>query len=56
MSKEEELEKSEEFYKLMNKRRSVSSFSNEDVPLEVVKNVIRTAGNYSIILLDISLN
>jgi len=38
------IRKSSEFYKIMNKRRSIRFFSDRDVPLEVIKNIIRTAG------------
>ena len=41
---EESIRKSEEFYKLMNRRRSVRFFSDKDVPFEVIENVVRTAG------------
>ncbi len=41
---EESIRKSEEFYKLMNRRRSVRFFSDRDVPFEVIENVVRTAG------------
>lgn len=40
----EMLERSEEFYSLMNLRRSVRFISPEPVPKEVIDNVIRTAG------------
>lgn len=43
-TKQEELEKSENFYNLMEKRRSVTSFSGEEVSLDVLKNIIKTAG------------
>ena len=35
---------SAEFYVKMNRRRSVRKISDEDVPIEVVENLIRTAG------------
>ncbi|XP_072032647.1 iodotyrosine deiodinase-like [Amphiura filiformis] len=42
---EDEMKKrSQEFYLEMNKRRSVRYFSNEPVPLEVIENIVRTAG------------
>uniref|UniRef100_A0A3Q0SGP6 iodotyrosine deiodinase n=1 Tax=Amphilophus citrinellus TaxID=61819 RepID=A0A3Q0SGP6_AMPCI len=38
------LQRSEEFYTLMNQRRSVRFISPEPVPREIINNVIRTAG------------
>ncbi|XP_056151029.1 iodotyrosine deiodinase 1 [Lampris incognitus] len=38
------LERSQDFYTLMNKRRSVRFISPDPVPQEVIDNVIRTAG------------
>lgn len=38
------LERSKEFYTLLNRRRTVRSISPEPVPREVIDNVIRTAG------------
>lgn len=38
------LERSKEFYTLLNQRRSVRFISPEPVPREVIENVIRTAG------------
>ena len=38
------VERSKEFYCLLNKRRTVRNFSPEPVPREVIDNVIRTAG------------
>ena len=35
---------SAEFYEKMNHRRSVRKISDEDIPIEVVENLIRTAG------------
>ncbi|KAM5326432.1 iodotyrosine deiodinase 1 isoform 2-T2 [Glossophaga mutica] len=40
----EMVERSREFYELLSKRRSVRFISNEQVPMEVIDNVIRTAG------------
>jgi len=41
----EEMKKmSTEFYELMNKRRTVRFFSRDPVPLEIIENVIKTAG------------
>lgn len=39
----EMIEKSAEFYKWLDKRRSVRDFSDQPVPLEVVKNIIMSA-------------
>jgi len=43
-TKEESIEKSEEFYHLLNKRRSIREFSDRDVPEEVIRNIVMTAG------------
>nr|T2MBC4.1 RecName: Full=Iodotyrosine deiodinase; AltName: Full=Halotyrosine dehalogenase [Hydra vulgaris] len=43
-SEEEMIKRSNDFYLSMNARRSVRFFSNEDVPDEVIDNIIRTAG------------
>ncbi|KAL6483555.1 hypothetical protein MHYP_G00084270 [Metynnis hypsauchen] len=43
-SEEEMLERSQQFYKLLNERRSVRFISPEPVPREVIENVIRAAG------------
>eukprot|EP01135_Chromosphaera_perkinsii_P005282 Nk52_evm1s332 gene=Nk52_evmTU1s332 len=43
-SEEESYARSAEFYEDMNKRRSVRFFSSKDVPLEVIENIVRTAG------------
>lgn len=40
------LERSAEFYELMNKRRTVRHFSKEKVPAELIYNIIKTAGMY----------
>nr|XP_005552182.2 iodotyrosine deiodinase 1 isoform X1 [Macaca fascicularis] len=40
----EMVKRSQEFYELLNRRRSVRFISNEQVPMEVIDNVIRTAG------------
>lgn len=40
----EQTRRSEEFYQLLNRRRSVRQFSNRSVDLDVIKNCIRTAG------------
>lgn len=41
---EKMLERSRDFYTLLNQRRSVRFISPEPVPQEVIDNVIRTAG------------
>ncbi|RWS15463.1 iodotyrosine deiodinase 1-like protein [Dinothrombium tinctorium] len=38
------IERSASFYREMNNRRSVRHFSDEDVDIEVIENIIRTAG------------
>lgn len=43
-SPDEMINKSQEFYKLLKRRRTVRDFSEKDVPLEVIKNCILTAG------------
>ncbi|XP_074657845.1 iodotyrosine deiodinase-like [Tubulanus polymorphus] len=40
----EMVERSAQFYQLMNSRRSVRHFSDESVPRHVIENLIRTAG------------
>lgn len=45
-SEETMLKRSKDFYMLMNQRRTVRFFSTEPVPLEVIDNVIHTAGTY----------
>lgn len=42
----EMVKRSQEFYELLNKRRSVRFISNEQVPMEVIDNVIKAAGLY----------
>ena len=43
-STEEARSRSDEFYRLMNRRRTVRQFSDEPVDIEVLRNVVRTAG------------
>ena len=43
-SEEDMLERSRKFYEEMNKRRSCRFISKESVPLDIVANIIRTAG------------
>lgn len=44
LSSDESLNKSEEFYKLMNKRRTVREFSPEKFDIKILENAIKTAG------------
>lgn len=41
---QESLKKSEEFYKIMDSRRTIRFFSPDPVPIEIIRNIIRTAG------------
>ena len=41
---EEMIQRSQDFYQLMNSRRSVRMFSSRPVPIEVIKNIVHTAG------------
>lgn len=43
-SEREMVQRSQEFYELLNKRRSIRFISNEQVPQEVIDNVIKAAG------------
>lgn len=43
-SEEEMLKRSEEFYHWLDRRRSVRHFSDKDVPVEVIEQIIRAAG------------
>ncbi|XP_044304764.1 iodotyrosine deiodinase 1 isoform X1 [Varanus komodoensis] len=43
-SEEDMVKRSKDFYELLNKRRSVRFISDEPVPMEVIDNVIKTAG------------
>jgi len=40
---EESLERSEEMYRLMDKRRSIRDFSDKKVPKEIIENILLTA-------------
>lgn len=44
LTEEEMKQTSAEFFEKMNKRRTVRKISDEDIPLEVVQNIIKTAG------------
>ena len=43
-SEEVSIQRSRDFYKLCNGRRSVRFFSDKDVPIEVIENIVHTAG------------
>lgn len=43
-SQSEMIERSKSFYSLLNKRRTVRFYSDEPVPIEVINNIVRTAG------------
>nr|XP_003404346.1 iodotyrosine deiodinase 1 isoform X1 [Loxodonta africana] len=43
-SEEEMAKRSQEFYELLNQRRSVRFISNEQIPMEVIDNIIKAAG------------
>lgn len=42
-SQDEMIKRSESFYQFMDKRRSVRDFSDKDVPVEIINNIIKTA-------------
>lgn len=44
LTEEEMLERSRAFYAYMDQRRTVRDFSDKPVPLEIIENIIRTAG------------
>jgi iodotyrosine deiodinase len=44
LSEEETIRKSQEFYEMMDQRRSIRFFSDKPVPYEVIENVVKTAG------------
>lgn len=44
LSTNEMLKNSQDYYNLMNKRRTVRMFSTEDVPIEIIRNIIKTGG------------
>jgi len=43
LTKEERLAKSENFYQLMDQRRSIREFSTDPIAKEVIENIIKTA-------------
>lgn len=51
---EDSEKRSQEFYDLMNKRRTVRFFSSDPVPKEIIHNIIRTAGITLLLLIFIS--
>ena len=44
ISSDKMLKKSQDFYSSMNERRSVRFFTDEEVPMEIMENIILTAG------------
>jgi iodotyrosine deiodinase len=44
LSEPEMIQKSKDFYSLLNKRRTIREFSKKDVPREIIENLILTAG------------
>lgn len=44
LSNSDMVEASFKFYQFMNKRRTVRHFSSDPIPIEVIQNIIRTAG------------
>ena len=44
LSSEEQKNRSDEFYELMNRRRTVRDYSDEPVPFELIEKAIKTAG------------
>ncbi|HYP50382.1 MAG TPA: nitroreductase family protein, partial [Pyrinomonadaceae bacterium] len=44
LSVEEQQKRAAEFYRLMNRRRTVREFSAKEVPLEIIENAVRAAG------------
>lgn len=46
---EDMVKRSQEFYHLMNKRRTVRFFSDKPVPREVIDNIIHAAGKLNIL-------
>jgi len=45
LTQKEVIEKSTNYYKQISKRRSVRDFSEKDIPKEVIKNILKTAGS-----------
>ncbi len=44
ISSDEQVKKTNEFYEMLNRRRTVRDFSSEDFPFEIIENAILTAG------------
>ena len=44
LTEKDVIKRSKEFYTLMNKRRSIRDFSSDDIAMEVIDNIIKTAG------------
>ena len=44
-SEEEMLKRSKEYFELMQKRRSIRDFSDKEIPIEVIENLIETASS-----------
>ncbi|MDG1477107.1 MAG: nitroreductase family protein [Vicingaceae bacterium] len=44
LTNEEQLEKSKTFYEQLDERRSVREYSDRDIDIEVIENIIKTAG------------
>ena len=44
ISVEESIDRSKLFFQQMQKRRSIRDFSNKEVPIEIIENIIKTAG------------
>lgn len=42
-SEQEMIQRSKDFYEFMDRRRSVRDFSDQDVPEEIIRNIIKTA-------------
>lgn len=45
LNKEKMIENSRDYYDKMDKRRSVREFSDEEVPLEIIENIVMTASS-----------
>lgn len=44
LSENDMLDRSSEFYNLMNKRRTIRKFSTDPIPIEIIENCIKSAG------------
>lgn len=45
ISVEESVKRSEDFYQKMKKRRSIRDFSEKDIPIEIIENIIKAASS-----------